>query len=128
MAAGQSESFLILDDAGDAIFVGNMAAQPKPVLPSGTAIDLFLRFIVEVSSTSAINMVIDPNLITATQQWVINYVQEDKSPLFLSKKIITQDYTIPADYNAGSIDTAIADGVTVTIPDNTIWQFFLKWD
>lgn len=67
--------WIVYDQNDDAIFVGNLEAQPKPVTANGSAIDLFIRIIAAVENTSAITMLIDPNVTMATQIWVISNFQ-----------------------------------------------------
>jgi phage-related tail fiber protein len=79
------------DASGNLFAVANYADTVKPVVSSGTAADLVIRFIFQVSNTAAVTLLIDPAVVMASQSWVLSqaYVKRDGSvamtgPLVLS--------------------------------------------
>jgi len=60
----------VFDVDGELITIGKFPESYKPVLAAGAGKQLYVRQILEVSNTSAITLVIDPSLVTATRQFV----------------------------------------------------------
>jgi hypothetical protein len=57
--------------SGDILFaVGKVPESAKPVLTSGSGKDLYFRIILVTSATANINLVVDPNVVLATQTYV----------------------------------------------------------
>lgn len=74
--------FRIDDALGNAIYVGNCAPEFKPVLADGMTRDSVYRLIVETSNSATINLLVDPNIVTATHDYVdqaINVLDNKKS-------------------------------------------------
>jgi phage-related tail fiber protein len=69
------------DASGNLFAVANYADTIKPVVASGTAADLVIRFIFQVSNTAAVTLLIDPAVVMASQSWVLSqaYVKRDGS-------------------------------------------------
>jgi phage-related tail fiber protein len=60
----------IFDADGDMIAIGNYPDTYKPKLDSGSAKDLYLKVILEVSNTSAVTLKVDPAVVLASQDYV----------------------------------------------------------
>lgn len=60
----------IFDVDGDMIAIGKYPETFKPVLDSGSAKDLYMRMILEVSNASSVTLKIDPSAIFATREYV----------------------------------------------------------
>lgn len=60
----------LFDAAGDLIAYGNFPASYKPVLAEGSAKELIIRAVFEVSDTAAITLLVDASVVFATQAWV----------------------------------------------------------
>lgn len=58
----------IIDDANELIAVGKYPETYKPVVANGSAKDLYIRFILEVSNTENVSLKVDPSVILATQK------------------------------------------------------------
>lgn len=54
--------------------VGNFPATYKPLLAEGAAKDLVIRLIVQVSNAGAVTLTVDPAVVLATRQTVINAI------------------------------------------------------
>ena len=61
----------VFDNEGDLIAVGKYPQTYKPRLEEGSAKDLYIRMILEVSNTASVVLEVDPTVILATQQQVI---------------------------------------------------------
>ncbi|MBY0475371.1 MAG: phage tail protein [Nitrosomonas sp.] len=68
--------FRIDDAAGNAIYIGNMAPETKPVLPEGMTRDSIYRLIVETSNAATINLTVDNSIVIATHQYVTDRMDE----------------------------------------------------
>lgn len=64
----------VFADNGNLFAVAKLDGSYKPVYSDGMLKEIALDIILEVSNEANINMIIDPNLITVTRQWVIDYV------------------------------------------------------
>lgn len=60
----------LFDDTGDMIAVGNYPDTYKPTLASGSAKDLYVKIIIEVSDASAVTLKIDPSVVLSTRGYV----------------------------------------------------------
>ena len=61
----------LIDVDGDLVAYGNFPDSYKPVLAEGSAKELIIRTILEVSSTAAITLVVNSSITWATQAWVL---------------------------------------------------------
>ncbi|SEN77949.1 phage tail protein, partial [Nitrosomonas marina] len=61
----------VYDDNGDAIYLGNHAPEYKPLLSEGSTRDTIIRVIVETSNAAEITLIVDPNVVTATHDYVL---------------------------------------------------------
>ncbi|HII4363188.1 hypothetical protein CGG80_22540 [Vibrio parahaemolyticus] len=64
----------LFDEDGDLFAIGKYPETYKPTLAEGTGRDLYIRFIMVVSNTSAIDLKIDPTVAIATRNWVENEI------------------------------------------------------
>lgn len=64
--------FGLFDSAGALIAVGNFPDTYKPVASEGSTRDLIVRVRIEVSNTSAVTLQIDPSVVLASRQWVLD--------------------------------------------------------
>jgi len=60
----------LFDVDGDMIAVGNYPDTYKPTLSSGSAKDLYIKVIIEVSDAGIVELSIDPSYILATREFV----------------------------------------------------------
>lgn len=60
----------VFDSSGDMIAVGKYPETYKPILEEGSAKDLYLRMIIEVSNASTVELKIDPTIAIPSQKWV----------------------------------------------------------
>ncbi|MGY5706807.1 phage tail protein [Vibrio antiquarius] len=60
----------LFDEDGDLFAIGKYPETYKPTLAEGTGRDLYIRFIMVVSNTTAIDLKIDPTVAIATRGWV----------------------------------------------------------
>ncbi len=66
----------IFDDAGNLFAVGKVPVTYKPVLASGSAKDLYVRMILEISNASDVVLKIDPAIVLASRQYVADLFAE----------------------------------------------------
>lgn len=69
----------IFDDAGDMIAVGKYPETYKPVTTEGSAKDLYIRMILEVSNSASVTLTIDPAIVLATKKNVEDAEKSAKS-------------------------------------------------
>lgn len=62
----------LFDTDGALIAIGSFPATYKPVLAEGSTRELVARIILEVSDTAAITLIVDPTIVMASRQWVID--------------------------------------------------------
>ncbi|MBB4267358.1 phage tail protein [Roseospira visakhapatnamensis] len=62
----------LFDAAGDLIAVANLPETYKPVLAEGSARDMILRMVLEVSDTAAVTLTLDPTVTLASRAWVLS--------------------------------------------------------
>lgn len=62
----------LYDVDGDLLAVGNFPDTYKPQLSEGASRDLVVRVIIEVSNASTIQLKIDPSVVLASRQWVVD--------------------------------------------------------
>lgn len=80
----------LISDDDVLIAVGNFPSSYKPLLAEGSARDLIVRMVIEVGSASIVNLTIDPSVVLATNQSVINAVfdheqKADPHPQYLTQ-------------------------------------------
>lgn len=69
----------LFDSAGQLFAVANFPDTVKPLLAEGSARDLVIRIVIEVSNTSAVQLLIDPSVVLASQAWVLQQGYVKKS-------------------------------------------------
>jgi microcystin-dependent protein len=84
------------DLTGNLFAVANYADTFKPVVASGTAADLVIRFIFQVSNTAAVTLLIDPSVVMASQSWVLgqNFIKRDGSVAMTGPLTLSGDPTL----------------------------------
>ncbi len=60
----------LFDESGDLLAIANFPETYKPKLEEGSGRDLIIRIILQVQSTDAITLKIDPTIVLASQAWV----------------------------------------------------------
>ncbi len=65
----------LFDADGDMIAVGNYPETYKPVNTSGSAKDLYLKVIIEVSNSSVVELKIDPAVVLASRKYVDDAIE-----------------------------------------------------
>jgi hypothetical protein len=60
----------VFDAEGDMIAIGKVPETFKPVLDSGSAKDLYVRLVIEVTNTSSVTLKVDPSITLATKKYV----------------------------------------------------------
>lgn len=61
--------------SGGVLFaVGNFPDTYKPVISDGSMRDLLIRFGMKLANSSAVTVVVDPSIVTATRQWVASNI------------------------------------------------------
>lgn len=61
----------LIDSAGDLIWVGQVPEVQKPVASSTAAVDYRIKAVISIDNPN-VNLVIDANVVTATQSWALN--------------------------------------------------------
>lgn len=74
----------LIDSAGDLIWVGQVPEVQKPVASSTAAVDYRIKAVISIDNPN-VNLVIDANVVTATQAWVANnFVSNPRFAQFLN--------------------------------------------
>jgi len=60
----------IFDDAGDLIAVGKYPETYKPLVADGSAKDLYIKMIMQVSNTASVTLKVDPSIVLASKSYV----------------------------------------------------------
>lgn len=66
----------IYDDAGDLVGYGNYPTSYKPVLAEGSGKELITDIYLEVGSAAHVTLQINPSIVTATQKWVLQQIEQ----------------------------------------------------
>lgn len=73
----------LIDSAGDLIWVGQVPEVQKPIAKSTAALDYRIKAVISIDNPD-VNLVIDANVVTATQAWVANnFVSNPRFAQFL---------------------------------------------
>ena len=73
----------LIDSAGDLIWVGQVPEVQKPLASSTAAVDYRIKAVISIDNPD-VNLVIDANVVTATQAWVAkNFVSNPRFAQFL---------------------------------------------
>jgi len=100
----------IFDIDGDLIAIGNYPETYKPIITNGIAKDLYIKFVMEVSNSSAVSLLIDPAVVLATRAYVDGYAQPKKTYV----QIVTNYLAKANDFIY--VDTLSLTALTVTLP------------
>ncbi|MEC9443793.1 MAG: phage tail protein, partial [Pseudomonadota bacterium] len=74
----------LIDSTGDLIWVGQVPEVQKPVASSTAAVDYRIKAVINIDNPN-VNLVIDANVVTATQSWVDNnFVSNPRFAQFLN--------------------------------------------
>ncbi len=71
----------IFDASGDLIAVGKYPETYKPVIAEGSAKDLFIRMIIEVSNASSVQLKIDPTIAIPSRKWIGEELEKAKNTM-----------------------------------------------
>lgn len=71
----------LFDEEGNLIAIGKYPETYKPVLDEGSAKDLYIRMIIEVSNASAVTLKVDPTVIIASRKYVDEKIALAVSPI-----------------------------------------------
>lgn len=71
----------LYDKDGDLIAIGNYPEQYKPLLTEGASTTQTVTIVIQVLSSEAITLKIDPSVVLATRQYVDDYIQKVSSLL-----------------------------------------------
>ncbi|SFD68202.1 Phage tail-collar fibre protein [Thiohalospira halophila DSM 15071] len=106
----------IFDVDGDLIAYGNYPETYKPVLDEGSSRTQTVRFITEVSDTSAVTLKVDASVVLATRELVQREARADYiTDATLASGVSTGD-AVYWDHDAGEYKRAIADGSAASHP------------
>lgn len=105
----------LFDDEGDLIAIGKYPETYKPVLADGSAKDLYIRMIIEVSNASAVTLKIDPAVVLASRKYVDDQIKFAVTPLKQSiEELQAKVYKLPA------VSSVLNRGInTITVDQDT---------
>jgi phage-related tail fiber protein len=115
----------VFDDVGNMIAIGKYPETYKPVVAEGSAKDLYIKMILEVSSTASITLKIDPSVILATKK-DITTLQNQIANISVPVKSVNSK-TGDVVLNAGDIKAADGQSVESHLADS-VQQLGLKSD
>lgn len=88
----------LIDSAGDLIWVGQVPEVQKPVASSTAAIDYRIKAVISIDNPK-VNLVIDANVVTATQSWVTkNFVTKPEFKEHLDDVDPHSQYLLKTDF------------------------------
>lgn len=89
----------LYDVDGNLIAVGNFPETYKPILSEGASRDLVVRIIIEVSNASVVQLKIDPSIVLASRQWVVqNFLLRSKVSGGLAGQVLAKRTNTDEDY------------------------------
>ena len=62
----------LYDVYGDLIAIGKYPDTYKPVLNDGTSVELCIRMVIEVTNADTVQLLVDPDIVMASQSFVLN--------------------------------------------------------
>lgn len=62
----------LFDSAGNLIAIGKFPESYKPLFAAGSNKQLHIRFVLQVTNAASVVLQVDPNVVLATQQWVLD--------------------------------------------------------
>ena len=123
----------VFDEAGDMIAVGKYPETYKPITTEGSAKDLYIRMILEISNSASVTLKIDPAIVLATKKNVEDAEKSAKSfasgligslaDLLTTAKnnIVAAINEIKTNHDEHLADTATAHGATTAAtPDKIV--------
>ena len=103
----------VYDVDGDLIGIGNYPETYKPILSEGSSRTQTVRFVMEVSDTSAVTLKVDPSVVLATRQYVdqqrAEHEQDPEAHSAEQITIVTPIPQAPAATNVGEALAALGD-------------------
>lgn len=120
----------VFDADGDLFAVGNLPETYKPQIAEGSAAELRVRLVLEVSNTAAVELKVDPTVVLASRSYVNEQIVEVRS-LLETHTTRTDDphHTIPEGGEPGQVLMRGADGAVnwgeaaLPIPVGTISEW-----
>lgn len=89
----------LIDSEGSLIWVGQVPEVQKPVASSTAAVDYRIKAVISIDNPD-VNLVIDANVVTATQSWAANnFVTKPDFQSHLNASDPHSDYLLEADYH-----------------------------
>lgn len=89
----------LYDVDGDLLAVGNFPDTYKPMLSEGASRDLVVRVIIEVSNASSVQLKIDPSVVLASRQWVVDqFLLRSKVAGGLTGQVLTKKSNTNEDF------------------------------
>lgn len=64
----------VFDDVGNLIAIGKYPETYKPIAADGSAKDLYIRMILEVTNTAAVTLKVDPSIVLATKKDIKDHI------------------------------------------------------
>ena len=95
----------IYDEEGDLIAIGNTPRTYKPLLSEGSAKELMIKVIMEVSNASEVILKLDPSVIIASRDYVDEAEQKLKTKIDESMESLNLKFSEKADLNGSSSQT-----------------------
>ncbi len=71
----------LYDAAGDMVAYGNFPTSYKPKLAEGSGKELIVDIYLEVGSSAQVTLQINPSIVTATQAWVLQHIDQAKQQI-----------------------------------------------
>lgn len=105
----------LFDIDGDLIAIGNYPDTYKPTLASGSAKDLYIKVIIEVTNSSTVTLKIDPAVVLSTRNYVDSKVVEHEAKADPHSQYLTIDKIHAAPFEStlgGTDELAIWDSFT----------------
>lgn len=95
----------IYDEEGDLIAIGNTPRTYKPLLSEGSAKELMIKVIMEVSNASEVILKLDPSVIIASRDYVDEAEEKLEAKIDESMETLNLKFSEKADLNGSSSQT-----------------------
>jgi len=107
----------VYDNAGDLVVYASFPASYKPLPSEGTAREMIIRVVVAVANAESISLTVNPTLVVATRDWVIqNFSVATLIPGGTTHQILAKKSNTDGDYQWVDPDTATA--IVAVIEEN----------